>query len=361
MIKLLQPELPREWELRPWLQKIDLSHWYSNSGPLVRELEARLSMMGHPALTVSSGTAGLEIALAALRLKRGAIVIVPAFTYPASVTAIVRAGLVPHFVDVDRHSWSIDDKTIRPALLGANAILAVCPLGRHVDEINAGTKPVVFDAAAAYLNHDSALHLSVYSMHATKALGCGEGGFVTGPKLLLERCRALASFGNTSAPMLVEYESGTNAKLSEYHAAVALAMLDKLPSQIQYRQVLAEHYRDCVKEVIPGAQFQKRDATDVRSTWEFLLPAPVADKALEAMRERDIECRRWYYPACDRHPAFGKFPSEPLPNTRYIGERLLGLPFGMHVTLKQAGEIVSTLARWMRENGVLKLHERATA
>ena len=105
-IPLLIPDMPLAEELLPWLKRIDATRWYSNFGPLVRELEGALigmfALRNDKALhltTVSNCTAGLELALIALDLKPGSRVLVPALTFVATATAVIRAGHVPVIAD----------------------------------------------------------------------------------------------------------------------------------------------------------------------------------------------------------------------------------------------------------------------
>jgi dTDP-4-amino-4,6-dideoxygalactose transaminase len=93
-IPLMVPELPTLDALTPYLRRIDQNRWYSNFGPLTREFEERLlptfsaSDGVHPhVVTVSTGTAGIELALRALELPPSSAVLVPALTFVATATA----------------------------------------------------------------------------------------------------------------------------------------------------------------------------------------------------------------------------------------------------------------------------------
>ena len=110
MISILKPLLPQREQLTAYLDRIDASRWYSNQGPLVRELEARFR--GHwndetHVVTVANATLGLCLALEALELPPQSMCIVPTWTFSASALAIVRAGL--------RQREDADRPTIRPS------------------------------------------------------------------------------------------------------------------------------------------------------------------------------------------------------------------------------------------------------
>ena len=110
-IPLLVPQLPDRQALTPYLDKIDLNHHYSNFGPLNQALEARLATVfeehaSHAIhiTTTSSATLGLELTLSSLMLPLGSKIIVPALTFVATLTAIIRAGHVPPQLFLDGHS-----------------------------------------------------------------------------------------------------------------------------------------------------------------------------------------------------------------------------------------------------------------
>lgn len=191
-IPLLIPSLPDAAALRPYLERIDQNRYYSNFGPLVKELEARLAHLfathgSQPiyVTTVSSATSGLELALSSLGLEPGSRVLVPALTFVASLTAIIRAGFVPVVTDIDPLSWLLTPEIARQALAASNAhaVLAVATFGQpqntrawHELQQETGVR-VVIDAAGAF--GDQQLEAAdiplVFSMHATKSLSAGEG------------------------------------------------------------------------------------------------------------------------------------------------------------------------------------------
>lgn len=339
MIAFRKPELPKADELAPYLAEIDRNGIHTGHGPLCRTLEEKLK-----ALCVSSGTAALEIALSALDLPPGSLVACPATTYIASATAIVRAGLKPYFMDVDRRTWTLNAKIP----LRVRAVMLACPFGRSPDAIPDDV-PVVIDAAAAYGNPLPPLHqnaIACYSMHATKLLPAAEGGFIrTVNPTLYSRCRALACFGSTGSAIFSDVEGGTNAKLSEYHAAIALASLQKMPARFAYLDELAAHYHDLTVELLPKVHLQSRPAHEHASSFEIALDAPLASECAMALADHGIEARRPYFPPAHRHTSMRNFERASLANTEWLEARLIGLPFGTHVSLADATRIVCTLAR----------------
>lgn len=316
-LKVLVPDVPDADAILPYLRRIDASKWYSNGGPLVQELERRTG-----GVAVSSATTGLELA-ASLYFKRRRVR-VPAFTFAASVTALLRAGLDPVLCDVGE-DWALPDPDEQS--------LNVCPFGAPV----AGHG--LIDAASAMGNQGYGTR--VYSMHATKALPAGEGGLVVGDAELMARVRKLANFGLEVTPFAhgIVTEPGTNAKLSEYHAAVALASLDRWHDTVRWRRQLARAYEERLGDI----ESQPRPMDCVYTTMPVLVRD--ADAVARLMAERGIETRRWYTPTMERHPAFKGLPVDgPLKVCKRLNNMLLCLPFHRAV-LPMVDEVVDTL-RW---------------
>ena len=190
-VPVARPRLPTADQITPYLRRIDESRWYSNSGPLVQEFEQRLAKhFGKPAkvATVANGTIGLVVALLACRAPRGSLCMVPAWTFAATAHAIELAGLVPWIVDVSLTSWALEPAMARRFLRQApgdvSAVMPVSPFGAPIDYAawesfrNETGIAVVIDSAAAFDTLRPTGLPAIVSLHATKILGIGEGGFV---------------------------------------------------------------------------------------------------------------------------------------------------------------------------------------
>ena len=348
-IPLMMPSLPTADELLPYLRRIDANRWYSNFGPLCSEFEARIAASFASAgqcrvVSVSSCTTGIELALRALALPAGAPVLVPALTFIATASAVRCAGLSPVVADVDPDSWLLTPQIARAAVreIGARAVVPVTTFGAGQDgeawsAFACDTHvPVILDAAAGYGNqHDPGPTCAVFSLHATKPLAAGEGGFVvTRDAHLAHAIRRLSNFGINldrphDGPIGTAVATGTNAKLSEYHAAVALASLDRWAAIAAERGGLFARMERALQAVCDGRLAQQAAVADtVRSVCAFRFPDPgTRDRVELACRERGIGTRRWYLPTIDRQPAFGHVAHLPTPNADHVGERLLGVPF----------------------------------
>ncbi len=375
-IPVLVPDLPGHAALAPYLARIDEARWYTNFGPLAREFEKRMGrMLVHDhrlppdaaLVTVNSGTAALELALAAHELPVGARVLVPAFTFSATPAAICRAGLEPVFADVDEESWCLTPAIAQAATarLAVDAVVPVsafgCPLpAADWDRFVANTGlPVIMDAAAGVVTQRvGRAFTTTFSLHATKPLGIGEGGLVAScDHALIDRIRRLSNFGLEAGWSV---QAGTNAKLSEYHAAVGLAQMDR---QADVRARLAR-----VCEACNDASWSLSGSVDVQCPhdrkrwlshiWPLLLPDGLdAEQCGQRLLGEGIGMRRWWCPSVARHSAFAHFRrwsvdgEGTLPSTDRITRRLLGLPCHAWLRRTDIDRVANALHRIVEDPG----------
>ena len=342
-ISLLVPDLPNAEELRPYLERIDAARVYTNFGPLVLELEAKLKAHFRAAAalhltTVANCTVGLELALWALLLRPRARVLIPAITFVATAAAVVRAGYEPVLSDVDERTWLLTPEIARRAIarIPVDAVMPVstygCPqdTGAWDDFSRATGVPVVIDAAGAFGNQQAGERSTlVFSLHATKVLSGAEGGFVvSADAALIARVRRMSNFGIEFSSGIVDVP-GTNAKLSEYHAAIVLAMLERLQAHAGRRVELHRRYLQSLAAAGARVTLQQRPAEGMYSILPVLLPAAATAQAVAQALSRDgIETRRWYCPAIHHHPGFaGAAVAGALDIVNALSDRLLALPF----------------------------------
>ena len=368
-IRLLVPDMPPAAALLPHLDRIDASEWYTNFGPLVRELEdglirelAKISGPGVRAATTSSGTTALEEALMALGLRPKARVAVPSLTFPGTATAVVRAGCVPVLCEVDPESWLLTPSIAYDVLDRTNvdAVLPVATFGApqpaegwDVFTVETGV-PVLIDAAGAFGEQRVGnFSVATFSLHATKAFGVGEGGLVASRReQIVEAVRSSSNFGIEKG--LCEI-AGTNAKMSEYHAAVGLAQLERWAEIRERRQRLWNSYeRALTRHVGERAVVQRR--TRPLAPTLMIVRLPVDSAAVgRHLRAAGIETRAWYCPPLHRQPAFANAPrvgrqdADELLVTDYLGSRLLGLPFHRGLREDDVDYVCRTLAHALDE------------
>jgi len=339
----------------PYLQRIDEARWYSNFGPLLSEFEARLAgrfREGTQVVTVANATQALTLALMAMDLPPAGYVAMPAWTFVATAHAVAQAGLKPWLVDVDPVSGMLEPAAVlalsRDLKREVAAVIPVCAFGdvsglaRWRAFAHAIGVPVLVDAAAAFDTLNDARLPAVVSLHATKALGVGEGGFLaTEDAALAARVRKLTTFGfqgSREAQVVA-----TNAKLSEYAAAVGLAALDSWPGD-RLRWMRAAQMLRIALIGRPEVTFQGGWGSEwITSVCTVGLPAGSRRRVVEWLSAAGVETRAWWGKGCHREPAFQDCRREVLPVTERLAESTLGLPFFLDMDAEEIARIAGAL------------------
>jgi len=325
--------------LAPYLQRIDKSRVYSNYGPLNGEFTRRLGELvgGSHVTLASNGTTAIELALRLRMRRRGGLCLMPAFTFIASAHAVCNAGLTPFLLDVDARCLTLTPKIAEAALSlvrdPVSAVLVVSAFGAPPDiaawaefEEKTGV-PVVYDAAAACTSLSGIREQPMcVSLHATKALGIGEGGAIfSNDADFSARAKAMTGFGFEGAERVSTLRGG-NYRISEYTAAVGLAALDGLPRRLeQMRELTAAYARRLEGK---AAQLQRGAGTEwVTMTLNVIVGADEVSPTIQRLDAAKVEWRRWWGPGCHKHPAFADAPRLDLPVTDALAPCVIGLPF----------------------------------
>lgn len=348
--------MPSAESILPYMQRIDAKRWYSNFGPMLIELETRLAArFTRPTLvcTAANGTQALTLALKALDVRPGGLCVMPSWTFVATAHAAIQAGLTPWFLDVDPETGVLDADHVRQRLAHApgpvSAIVPVAAFGRPLDpepwaRLRDETDlPVIIDAAASFDSVQSAPVPTMVSLHATKSLGVGEGGFIASEDPdFIDRFRALTSFG-FQGDREARF-AANNAKLSEYTCAVGLAALDQWPSTRTAYAATAQRLRMALLHT-PAARLQPGWGLDwVSSTCVVELPTGATSAVESALREQGVDTRRWWSLGCHRSPAFADCPADPLPVTERLAASTLGLPYFADMDLDQVNRVAAALS-----------------
>ncbi len=263
-------------------------------------------------VAVSSATAGLMLAIRALTRGRGGAVLVPCFAFGAALLAPLWAGRRVIALPVDPGHFNLCAKAVTSALASHEvaAVLAIGVAGNPsglaaVAEVTRDARvPLVVDAAACLGAVGVIGGATVISMSARKALPAGEGGLVlVDSPALDDSLRRLRQYGSRDGFFCVE--QGLNARLSEVHAAVALAYLGDLLATLDKRISFACELRAALAAQAEVA-VQAVDAA-ARPAWNDVVvrvPAATRDELVGALRALGIEAVPFYSPPAHEHPAF---------------------------------------------------------
>lgn len=376
LIPLLIPDMPSPQELLPWLERMHAVRHYSNFGPLVKLLETTLAqsfnVKDEQITTVANATQGLEMVLQALGLPPGSRILLPTLTFVATATAVVRAGHQPVLADVDAQTWMLTPEIARAAckMMRIDAVMPVATFGMPHDmrawqqfEIDTGL-PVVIDAAAAYGSQwlQGAEGTLVFSLHTTKSLPAGEGGLVVSTRPdIAAKVRQLSNFGlnldlGANIPVGTLASLGSNAKMSEYHAAIGLVSLEKWALHAKKRRELQFDFKNKINYFSGDSVAWQAEGDGGPLMAPTVLCARLPNvnvrTALEkAFEQENIMTRRWYQPLLQNMDVLKQSCSIlKTPNAMALSQTLLGLPFFLGITAEQRNRVFQVVQNTLSVN-----------
>jgi dTDP-4-amino-4,6-dideoxygalactose transaminase len=344
-IPIMKPKLSTFEQVEPFLRRIDATSIYSNHGPLVCELEETyakyLSVDQEKVVALANATLAIQ---GLISISTNQNWLVPDYTFSATGLAVLNANRNLIICDVNFDDWKINTSLIGDEQK-SYGIIPVMPFGSPIDfGPYADFDEVIIDAAASLGRKPPTFSQMkknwsvVYSLHATKVLGAGEGAIIVcGNKSQAQLLRAWSNFG-----FLTQRESelcGTNAKMSEMNAAYGLYSLQELSAERE----------DWLKsqDSVASQTGEYTWATFVNATpqfhpyWIASIENQVLKKTIiEALNRAEIQCREWWAKPLSRQNAFAK--SQVLggaKNSKSLSEAHLGLPMFRGITHRQVSMV----------------------
>ncbi|MEN6536913.1 MAG: DegT/DnrJ/EryC1/StrS family aminotransferase [Bryobacteraceae bacterium] len=253
------------------MQVLRSGEWFrGTSGRWTKEFEQKYAaLLGTKhCLATANGTSALLTSLNALGVGPGDEVILPPYTFVATVNVILVQHAIPVFVDSDVETLQIDTKKIEAAITERTRVIMPVHLGGSVsnmDEVLAVAKkhnvPVIEDACQAHLaewrkNKAGSLGATgCFSFQVSKNLSSGEGGaIITNDDELIERCYAFHNNGRgrrTSSYNFSYGANGANLRMTEFQGALLCAQMTRLEDQVKLREQNASYLTSLLRE-IPG-------------------------------------------------------------------------------------------------------------
>ena len=335
MIPFLKPILPSVERYQSHINKMHENGWYSNNGEFVRQLERDLQeylQTNREIVIVNNATLGLMLAIKGLDIKGK--ILAPSFTFVATIGAIQWCNLEYEYIDID-DCWGMDPEATEKALqtgkyeaiMPVHALGLPCNIARFEQLASKYKVKLIFDAASAigasYNNRrvGNFGDIEVFSLHATKCLPVGEGGFLSiRDKEVADRVRQLKNFG--FAGDRSAHIDGTNAKMPEILAAIGVESLKDLKQHMRNRRQYVKMYKNLLSDVV---EFQK-----VPEGYEHgyqILNVVTKGESKEIIKEMDkkgIQLRQYYSPPVHLQPAY--FKGVNLLKTTDLCNRALSLP-----------------------------------
>ena len=337
-------------------------------GPLLGEFERRFAerLGAEHGVAVSSGTAGLHLALRAVGVSDGDEVITSPFSFVASANVALYERARPVFADIDPATLNVDPEAVAAAVTPRTAaLLPVHVFGYPADmeALEALGLPIVEDACealgATYANGvavGARGHQAVFGFYANKQLTTGEGGVVTtSDAAIKERLDSERNQGRAPDMGWLDHDRlGFNYRLSDIACALGLAQLERLDDMLAGRARVAGLYREALGG-IEGLDLPCADAGGNRRGWfVFVVQLPRShdrDDVVRALAERSIPSKP-YFPAIHLmsfyREQFGHREGQ-FPVCEDVAARSIALPFFPTMTEGQvqrvAGELRSVLGR----------------
>ncbi len=356
MIPVTKTYLPNRQVYDKLLDLIWESGQITNGGTCAQRLQEELqrTLCAKGFALVANGTLALQLAIRSLELK-GEIITTP-YSYVATTNAILWEGCVPVYVDIKPETLCIDPDLIENAITeNTSAILAThvygypCDVHRIERIAKQYNLKVIYDAAHAFSVklHDEWLtnfgDCSILSFHATKLFHTVEGGgVVCQDKNLAERIMLLGKFGHIGEDKYMEL--GINAKMSELHAAMGLAVLPDVHNLISERKKRVELYDQllCNTSLVrprlqDGIKHNYAYYPIIFQSHEQML------KARDKLQQCGIIARRYFHPSLNTLPFLDEKLRISCPASEFVSKRVLCLPLYDSLTNEQIQYIVKQL------------------
>ena len=312
--------LIKENDEQAMLAALRSKKWNRTAGDRTRVFEERLAQAigAKYCLATANGTASLFIALNALGIGPGDEVLVPPYTFVATVNAVLLTHALPVFVDSDSETLQIDASKIEARITRRTACIMPVHLGGSPADMDAildvakrHKLPVIEDACQAHFaewrgRRVSGLgDLGCFSFQASKNLNAGEGGAViTNSEDLIDRCRGFHNNGSPYPQGAFHYAGlGTNLRITEFQGALLAEQMTRVEAQMQVRERNAKYLTARLKEIpgiIPAKQYEgcTRNANHLymfRYRREQFANVPKS-KIVKALSAEGIPCSSGYTP-----------------------------------------------------------------
>jgi dTDP-4-amino-4,6-dideoxygalactose transaminase len=346
------------------LEQVNNSGWFTNFGPMHKELTERLEgYLGvQNLLLTNNGTSALQVAGKAIGSK--SIISTP-FSFVATVSAFKWQQSEVAFADIDPNSLNLCPQAVKTAYrkgCKADTLVATHVYGNPCD-VSAIEKlseqhnfQIIYDGSHAFgvkingqtiLNHGDA---STLSFHATKVFHTIEGGAIVFKNSVdYEKAKEMINFGiRLYQPGIVN--DGINAKLNEFQAAVGLVNLEEIDNILNHRAELFYAYRQGLKDIVSLPLWHPESTANGAYMPILLENKEHLDKVMQALNTHNIQSRNYFSPSLDT--VFIDSHNYGTHNSIQASQRILCLPMHAHLHIKDVNAVIANLKKAV-SHGVL--------
>ena len=376
-IEVTRPSMPPYEEYIEEIKSIWETKWLTNFGPLHSQLALQLAeFLGVPAVSLfTNGHQALYTVLSVMELS-GEVITTP-FTFASTTHAIAQCGLSPVFCDVDPVTYTMDPDKIEAlitektcAIMPVHVYGTICDTEKIQKIADRHGLPVIYDAAHAFgvtVNGKGAGNFgdaAIFSLHATKAYNSVEGGAaVFRDAALAEKARSFINFGLLDG----EYaeNTGTNAKMNEFAAAMGICNLRHIDDVLAARKRICEQYKSLLFETDPD--FDPATGISPRTGMKMLPAKPGVssnyayfpvlfdpergcrasrDEVKAALEAENIRARRYFYPLTSEFACYRTMRGAGETETaRHLSECVLALPLYADLTPDDVSRICAIISQ----------------
>ena len=352
-INVTKSHLPAKTKYDQYIQKIYESGWLTNNGQCVRELTKKLeTYLGvKNLLLVTNATIGLQVAYRALGLS-GEVITTP-FSFVATTSSLVWEKLIPRFADINPMSFCLHPDNIEPlitqktsAILPVHVYGNVCEVEKIRDIAHKNKLKVIYDAAHAFgvkykgksvLNYGD---ISILSFHATKLFHTVEGGaLIIQDDQAFKKAQELVNFGFEVGTGEIT-SLGINAKMSEFHAAMGLCVLEDMATILKERERAGMCYRKYLPKNIKTLKINANADSNYAYFPIVLESEAVLLLIIAALKEQSIIPRRYFYPSLNTLPYLDYVS---MPVSEDIAKRALCLPLYPELSTENITQICNII------------------
>ncbi|MFL2883197.1 MAG: DegT/DnrJ/EryC1/StrS family aminotransferase [Pelagibacteraceae bacterium] len=340
--------------------------YISSSGSLVKKFEDKFSqrLKRKYGISVSNGTAALQIAFEALKIKKGDEVILPSFTIISCILPVIRAKAKPVLIDSDPVTWNMNVDQIEKKISKKTKLIIV----PHIYGLPVNMEPlmkiakkfkikVIEDTAEVlglkYKKKECGTFgdISTFSFYANKHITTGEGGMiVTNDKNISERCKSLRNICFNNERRFMHHELGWNYRFTNIQSAIGLAQLEKLNNFIIKKRKIGKIYTNAFKKIESfNLPFDKsKYAKNIFWIYGIVLNKKSklnVSQFMKRLRNKGIETRNFFWPL-HKQPVLkkmGYFKNLKLPVSENLAKNGFYIPSGLALSNKQQQYVIKII------------------
>ena len=344
------------------------SNWISSKGKFVKKFESRFKkFVGCKyAISVCNGTAALHLALLALKIGKSDEVLVPTFTYVATVNSIKYVGADVKFLDSKLSNWQIDERLIEKNLNKKTKAIIVPHIYGQVADIQKIKKIckknkifLVEDCAEAFGSYLKNKHagsfgdISTFSFFGSKTITTGEGGMVvTNNKKIAEKIERLKMVGVVKDKYYWHNMVGYNYRMTNICAAIGCAQLKKSSKLLRKKRKIFKIYKKFAENL--PIYFHEEIKGTTHSYWLvsiLLKKKGLRDKLMNYLKQFRIETRPCFYPV-HTMPMYKSKKNFNFPIANFISKNGINLPSGSDLRYEQIRYVMKIIKQFFKKKNL---------